>query len=229
VLFSRSVLFDRVYVYSIGRNIKLLIDRPDGVSTQITHPPIHIFCLFFTQLFTPRQPLTCSSVSLSHTHTVCICSRTLFCLPPQEYCFRLQNDRVYYLSANLVSLSASFPRDTLHSAGTCFGKFTKTRQFRLHVTALDYLAQYAKYKLWVRPSAELSFLYGNNILKAHIGRMTDSVPQYAGVVVLSMSDVALGFGVTGMSTKECRKAESTAVVAFHQADIGEYLRMEDEL
>ena len=149
--------------------------------------------------------------------------------PLQEYCFRLQNDRVYYVSAALVSLSASFPRDQLVSAGTCFGKFTKSRQFRLHVTALDYLAQYAKYKLWVRPSAELSFLYGNNVLKAHVGRMTDSVPQYAGVVILSMSEVPLGFGVTGMSTKECRKAEGTAVVAFHQADVGEYLRVEDEL
>ena len=113
---------------------------------------------------------------------------------------------MYYLSATLLALSSSFPREQLASAGTCFGKFTKTRQFRLHVTALDYLAQYAKYKLWVRPAAELSFLYGNNVLKAHVGRMTDSVPQYAGVVVLSMSEVPLGFGVTGMSTKECRKA-----------------------
>ena len=32
----------------------------------------------------------------------------------------------------------------LLSFGTCFGKFTKTRKFRLHVTALDYLAPYAK-------------------------------------------------------------------------------------
>lgn len=31
--------------------------------------------------------------------------------------------------------------------GTCFGKFTKTLKFRLHITALDYIAQYAKYKV----------------------------------------------------------------------------------
>lgn len=36
----------------------------------------------------------------------------------------------------------------LLSFGTCFGKFTKTRKFRLHVTALDYLAPYAKVS-WV--------------------------------------------------------------------------------
>jgi len=35
-------------------------------------------------------------------------------------------------------------RDQLLSLGVCFGKFTKTGKFRLHITALDYLAQYAK-------------------------------------------------------------------------------------
>ena len=147
----------------------------------------------------------------------------------QEYCFRLQNERVYYLSAALLSVSSSFPREQLVSAGTCFGKFTKSRAFRLHVTCLDYLAQFAKYRVWIKPNGEMSFLYGNHVLKAHLGRITENTPQYAGVVMMSMSEVPLGFGVAGLSTKECRKAESTAVVAFHQADVGEYLRMEEEL
>lgn len=30
------------------------------------------------------------------------------------------------------------------SLGTCFGKFTKSGKFRLHITALDYISQYAK-------------------------------------------------------------------------------------
>lgn len=50
-----------------------------------------------------------------------------------------------------------------------------------------------------------------------------------GVVFYNMSDVPLGFGVTAFSTKECRTVESTAVVAFHQADVGEYLRSEEEM
>lgn len=74
----------------------------------------------------------------------------------------------------------------------------------------------------------MSFLYGNHILKAHIGRMTENVPKYQGVVIYSMSDVPLGFGVASYSTKECRKVEPTAIVTFHQADIGEYLRSEQE-
>ena len=41
----------------------------------------------------------------------------------------------------------------------------------------------------------MSFLYGNNVNKAGLSRMTDGIPQYGGVVVFSMSDIALGFGV----------------------------------
>lgn len=78
------------------------------------------------------------------------------------------------------------------AAGTCFGKFTKTKKFKLHVTCLDYLAQYARYKVWVKPGGEMSFLYGNHVAKAHLGRITESTPQYQGVVVFSMADVPLG-------------------------------------
>ena len=38
----------------------------------------------------------------------------------------------------------------------------------------------------------MSFLYGNNIPKSGVGRITDDTPQYAGVIVYNMSDVALG-------------------------------------
>jgi 60S ribosome subunit biogenesis protein NIP7 len=43
------------------------------------------------------------------------------------------------------------------------------------------------------------------------------------------ADVPLGFGVTAKSTSECRAADPNAIVVFHQADCGEYLRAEDEL
>eukprot|EP00456_Euglypha_rotunda_P016535 TRINITY_DN1547_c0_g1_i5.p1 TRINITY_DN1547_c0_g1~~TRINITY_DN1547_c0_g1_i5.p1 ORF type:complete len:271 (+),score=37.42 TRINITY_DN1547_c0_g1_i5:89-814(+) len=146
-----------------------------------------------------------------------------------EHCFRLHKDKVYYMSVNLMKSVAKFSRDLLVSSGTCFGKFTKTRKFRLQITCLDYIAQYAKYKVWVKPQGVMSFLYGNNVLKAHLGRITEDTPKYQGVVFFSMSDVPLGFGVTAASTRDCRKLDPTAIVAFHQADIGEYLRQEDTL
>lgn len=155
--------------------------------------------------------------------------RHLIDRPDEEYCFRLQKDRVYYLSESLMKAASNIDREHLVSLGTCFGKFTKTKKFRLHITCLDYLSQYSKYKIWIKPNGEMSFLYGNNVLKAHLGRITENTPQYQGVVFYNMSDVPLGFGVTGYSTKDCRKVESTAVIGFHQADIGEYLRSEEEL
>ena len=139
--------------------------------------------------------------------------------------------------------------------GHTFGKFTKSKKFKLHITCLDAIAPYAQYKVrawaaaaaadrrrrarraeaataaqvWLKPSAEQSFLYGNNVLKAGLGRITEDTPQYQGVIVLSMSDVPLGFGVAAKSTAECRQLDPQAIVAFHQADIGEYLRDEDAL
>jgi len=78
-------------LFSIGANIKLLIDRPDGT-----------------------------------------------------YCFREKKNRVYYVSEKILLLSTSVPAEDLVSVGTCFGKFTKTGNFKLHITALTYLAPYAQ-------------------------------------------------------------------------------------
>jgi len=149
--------------------------------------------------------------------------------PDEQYVFRLHGDKVYYLSETLMKQATIAGREELVSLGTCFGKFTKTKKFKLHVTSLDYLSQYAKYKVWIKPSGEMSFVYGNHVAKAHLGRITENTPKYQGVVVYSMADVPLGFGVTAYSTQECRKLEPTAIVVFHQADVGEYLRDEDTL
>ena len=64
-----------------------------------------------------------------------------------------------------------------------------------------------QYKVWVKPSSEMSYLYGNNIPKSGLGRMTDDTPQYAGVVVYNMSDVPLGFGIAAQVRKKEREEE----------------------
>ncbi|CEG69900.1 hypothetical protein G6F70_005293 [Rhizopus microsporus] len=149
--------------------------------------------------------------------------------PDETYCFRLQKNKVYYVSESMVRMAVSVGRDQLASVGTCFGKFTKTGKFKLHITALDYLAQYAKYKIWIKPNGEMPFLYGNHIVKAHLGRITDDTPEHTGVVIFSMSDSPLGFGVTARSTVDMKKLQPTDIIVFHQADVGEYLRDEDTL
>ncbi|CAN7985526.1 unnamed protein product [Ixodes hexagonus] len=167
--------FDKISKY-IGENIKLLIDRPDGL-----------------------------------------------------YCFRLHRDRVYYVSETMMKIANNVSRENLVSMGTCFGKFTKSGKFHLHITALDYLAPYAKQKVWVKPSAEQQFLYGHHVLKSGLARITENTNQYNGVVVYSMSDIPLGFGVAAKSTQDCRRADPMTIVIFHQADVGEYIRTEDTL
>lgn len=67
--------------------------------------------------------------------------------PDEPYCFRLHKDRVFYVSESSMRLGISVARPNLVSLGTCFGKFSKSGKFKLHITALDYLAQYAKYKV----------------------------------------------------------------------------------
>ncbi|TFK77226.1 hypothetical protein BDN72DRAFT_873605 [Pluteus cervinus] len=125
-----------------------------------------------------------------------------------------------------MRLAISVGRPNLVSLGTCFGKFSKSGKFKLHITSLDYLAQYAKYKIWIKPNGEMPFLYGNHIVKAHLGRITEDTPEHQGVVVYSMADIPLGFGVTARSTVDTRKLDPTAIIVFHQSDVGEYLRDE---
>ena len=43
--------------------------------------------------------------------------------------------------------AANVGHDDLVCFGTSFGKFTKSNHFRLHITALDFLAPYAKVML----------------------------------------------------------------------------------
>jgi len=44
-----------------------------------------------------------------------------------------------------------------------------------------------------------------------------------------MSDIPIGFGTTAKSTTDARKTDPTAIIVYHQADVGEYLRDEDTL
>lgn len=92
---------------------------------------------------------------------------------------------------SLANLATSVARDNLLSLGICLGKFTKTGKFRLHITSLAVIAPHARYKVWVKQNGEMPFLYGGNVLKAHVGRWSEDCPEHQGVVVLSMNDTPL--------------------------------------
>ncbi|PVU94692.1 hypothetical protein BB561_002361 [Smittium simulii] len=150
--------------------------------------------------------------------------------PDGMYCFRLHKNRVYYVREEIMKLAISVGSKNLISLGICFGKFNNSGKFRLHITSLVYIAQYSKYKVWVKSNGIMSFLYGNHILKAHVGKMSEDVPEHMGVVIYSLdSDTPLGFGATAKAATEVSKANPNAIIVYHQADAGEYLRDEDTL
>ena len=133
------------------------------------------------------------------------------------------------VSEKILKLTANIIGDKLLSLGMCFGKFTQTHKFWLYITALDYLAPYAKYKVWIKPGAEQPFLYANHVLKSALGRIIENTSQYQGVMVYSMTDIPLGFGVAAKSTQDFRKVDPMATGVFHQASTGEYVRHEETL
>ena len=104
-----------------------------------------------------------------------------------------------------MKLAACVPRDKLTSLGTCFGKFTKGGRFNLRITCLEHLHQFAKFKVWLKPSAEMNFLYGNHVLKSGVGRMTEGTPQHAGIVICAQNGTPLGFGVCSQSVERLRE------------------------
>lgn len=146
----------------------------------------------------------------------------------RAHVFRLHRMRVYYCDEELLKCVGHFEKKKLISFGTCIGKFTKTGKFRLHITSLDILSKYTKYKIWLKPSGEQSFLYGNHVLKSHIARITEDTPQHSGIIIYNVNDVPLGFGTTAKSTLELKDTDPNSTIVFNQADVGEYLRAEGE-
>lgn len=72
-------------------------------------------------------------------------------------------------------------------------------------------------QVWIKPNGEMPYLYGNHVVKAHLGRITEDTPEHQGVVIFSMSDVPLGFGVTAKSSLDSRKLDPTGILVYNQA------------
>ncbi|ESL07305.1 hypothetical protein TRSC58_05008 [Trypanosoma rangeli SC58] len=147
----------------------------------------------------------------------------------EEHVFRLHKGRIWYMPLRLAKLASCVAKSNLMGIGVLFAKVTHNGHVRIQVTALDYIAQYSLFKVWVKPNQEQKFLYGGHVTRTGLGRITESTPKYQKVAVFSMGDVPLGFGVAALGTLECRKCEMNSTVVFHEADVGEYLRNEARL
>ncbi|KFM77369.1 60S ribosome subunit biogenesis protein NIP7-like protein, partial [Stegodyphus mimosarum] len=88
---------------------------------------------------------------------------------------------IYFSSEVNMKLACNIPKEAILSLGNCFGKFTKSLQFKHHITALDYIVPYAKHKIWLKANAEQQFLYSHNIFKTGLARISENTIKYRGV------------------------------------------------
>jgi ribosome biogenesis protein Nip4 len=66
-----------------------------------------------------------------------------------------------------------------------------TKSYSPHAHSEDHPELADTPQVWIKPPGELPFLYGNHVVKAHLGRITEDTPEHQGVVVFSMSDIPL--------------------------------------
>ena len=149
--------------------------------------------------------------------------------PEGLYYFQFHKNYVYYVSESLVKRATNISNNSWCTLALVPKKSPRPITFLLTIQCLDLLATHAKRKIWLKPTAEMYFIYGNHVLKGGLGRIIENTAQNEGVVIFSMSDVSLGFGVATNSMQDYRKMEPNMIVAYHRYDIGEYLCIEDEL
>lgn len=143
-----------------------------------------------------------------------------------QYKLMMNNQRVFLVTDELLKACSQLGRDQIVSCGIILGKITKGENFRVSITALHTLHKYANHRVWIKSSAEMNYLYGNNALKSHIHKVSENIPMNAGVFVYTVHDVPLGFGAMAVSPTSYAKAKGGARVVLVQTDNGEYIRNE---
>ncbi|KAI4836626.1 60S ribosome subunit biogenesis protein NIP7 [Plasmodium brasilianum] len=139
------------------------------------------------------------------------------------------NNEEYVLRADIAKQAKSINKNSLMSLGTCLGKFTKANNFFLKITSLSLLSEFCIHKIWLKESGEKSFLFGNNVIKSHLLKISDNIKKGDGVMVLSMNDNPIGFGVSMRNTQDIKILNVMDIILIHQGDIGEYLRSEETI
>lgn len=143
--------------------------------------------------------------------------------------FGVHKNRVYYMKQDLYNHCKNFGEKCLLSAGVYVGKFTKKGRFFFNITALPVISPLAKYKVWIKSSAEVGFLYGQNIMKEGVENIQEGTPRGAGVVVYNANNMPIGLGVAVQSSNQLHRCLPTIMAVARIGDIGEYLRSENTL
>lgn len=141
----------------------------------------------------------------------------------------LHNKNVFYVSNLLYKKVSNIPKKSIAMVGTHIGRFTRSDRFFLKVGALNVLSAYVTKKVWIKWSAEMNFLYGNNVLKSHVLKTTEDLKDRDIVFLYNPRDVLLGFGITARNMDSFNKADHNSLFVIKQCDKGEYIRNEAEI
>lgn len=147
----------------------------------------------------------------------------------EAYHLRMNNQRIFLVKKELMKAVSQLGRDQIISCGISLGKITKSGNFRITITSLHFLHKYSNHKVWIKSSAEMNFLYGNNALKSHIYKTSEDIPMNAGVFVFNQHQIPLGFGVMSVNGTSFAKARGGDPIVLRQADNGEFIRDETNI
>lgn len=134
--------------------------------------------------------------------------------------------RVFLTTQELIKSCSQIKREKLIQCGGQIGKFTRNDNFKITITALHLLIPFAKHKIWLKNSAEMNFLYKNNVIRSHMHKISENVPLNGVVFVFNQNDTPLGFGVTARSSGDISQSGGHTLIVINQADTGEYIRDE---
>lgn len=138
----------------------------------------------------------------------------------------LNNQKILLITEEQLKAVGQIKRENIVSCGVIIGKFTKNNNFRITISSLHTLHRYAIHKVWIKLSAEMNYLYGNNALKSHVLKISENIPMNAGLFVYNQYDTPLGFGLMAVNNNSYSRARTGDIVVLNQSDNGEYVRSE---
>lgn len=120
-----------------------------------------------------------------------------------------------------------FKKISKHRMPYCLGIYI-ARYFRNHyelsLESLKLVAPYTDKKIWINENGEKFFIYGRDIFKNSIAKISPNVKTNEKIIVLNLKNEPLGIGILKIPPKNFEKISDKKVVLENVADVGWYIR-----
>lgn len=147
----------------------------------------------------------------------------------EEHTLYLHFKNVFLVSDEKFRKISCIPQKNLVLVGKHIGKFTRSNRFFIKVGSLNVLEKYAVRKVWIKWSAEMNVLYGNNVEKSHVLKTSEDIGKNEMVFLYNPKDILLGCGVSTRDARSFEKADHHSSFVIRQSDKGEFLRDEQKM